>query len=161
MFPVLRPILNKGGAGRYVSREETVPRLNPLVAQYLRVLSAYDYTLPRLSGAIDATELNALMPHARTHAAKLSETVFSMGGTPPNGTDLEPGASGQGTTDAEMLHHILDLERAYHDALTEEVDSVHHQERTRAILTHVAEGSETRLEALRVLTNRLPRPARD
>ena len=161
MFSVLRPLLNKGGAGHYIDRATTAERLIPLLAQHLRLLSAYDYTLDRLSNAEARGLLKTLMPHARTHAAKLSETIFSTGATPPNGTQFEPGASGQGSTDAEMLHHVLGLERAYYDALMDEVDAVHHQERTRAILAHVAAGSEERLEALRSLTNRLPRPARD
>jgi bacterioferritin (cytochrome b1) len=161
MFPVLRPILNKGGAGHYVDRATTAERLNPFVAQHQRLLSAYDYALGRLRDGEAKARLEALMPHARTHAAKLSETVFSTGGTPPNGTAFDPGAFGKGSSDAEMLYHVLELERDYHDALTEEVDAVHHQERTRAILGHVARGSEERLEALRGLTNRLPRPARD
>jgi hypothetical protein len=159
MFPVLRPLLNKGGAGRYISREATVERLTPLVTQHNRLLQAYGYALDRLRDAAAKGQLEALMPDLRTHLAKLDETVYSLGGKAPLGTDLEPGESGRGRTDAEMLFHVLDLERAFHDALTDEVDAVHHQERTRAILGHLARGSETRLEALRGLTNRLPRPA--
>ena len=159
MFPVLRPILNKGGAGRYISREETAERLLPLVAQHNRLLQAYGYTLDRLDDTGAHERLDALMPYLRTHLAKLDETVYSAGGTPSNGTELEPGETGRGRSDAEMLYHLLDRERAYHDTLTDEIDAVHHQERTRAILGHLARGSETRLEALRTLTNRLPRPA--
>jgi hypothetical protein len=159
MFPVLRPFLNKGGAGRYISREASVERLTPLVVQHNRLLQAYGYALARLDAADARAQLDALMPDLRTHLAKLDETVYSFGGKAPLGTDLEPGETGRGRTDAEMLFHILDLERAYHDALAGEVDAVHHQERTRAILGHLAAGSERRLEALRGLTNRLPRPA--
>jgi bacterioferritin (cytochrome b1) len=159
MYPVLRPLLNKGGAGSYISRAETAERLLPLVEQHNRLLQAYHYALERLQDGAAREHLEALMPGARTHAAKLNETVYSAGGTPPLGTHLGPGETGRGDTDAEMLHHVLDLERDHHGALAEEIDAVHHQERTRAILGHVARGSEARLEALRTLTNRLPRPA--
>lgn len=159
MFPVLRPLLNKGGAGRYISRTETVERLVPLVVQHNRLLQAYGYTLDRLQDGAAKERLDALMPPLRTQLAKLDETIYSMGGKAPLGTDLEPGETGRGHTDAEMLYHVLDLERDYHQALSGEVDAVHHRERTRAILGHLARGSEARLEALRVLTNRLPRPA--
>ncbi|MDX1418646.1 MAG: hypothetical protein R3181_01660 [Rubricoccaceae bacterium] len=159
MFPVLRPILNKGGAGRYISREETAERLVPLAAQHNRLVQAYHYLIERLQDPAAREQLGALTPYLRTHLAKLAETIFSMGGTPPNGTDLEPGETGRGTTDAEILFHTLGLERDYRDALADEIDAVHHQERTRAILGHLRDGSETRLETLRSLTNRLPRPA--
>lgn len=159
MFPVLRPLLNKGGAGRYISREETVKRLLPLVEQHNRLLQAYHYTVERLQDGAAKEQVDALMPRLRTHLAKLDETIYSAGGTPPLGTHLRPGETGRGRTDAEMLYHVLDLERAFHDALTDEVDAVHHQERTRAILGHLARGSAERLEVLRTLTNPLPRPA--
>lgn len=159
MFTVLRPLLNKGGAGHYISRRETAERLLPLVVRHNRLLQAYGYTLDRLHNHDARGRIEALMPALRIHLGKLDEAVYSAGGTPSLGTHLEPGETGHGTTDAEMLFHVLDLERAYHGALADEVDIVHHQERTRAILGHLAAGSETRLEALRTLTNRLPRPA--
>ena len=161
MYPVLRPVLGRGGAGHYIDRAETVERLLPLVDQHQRLLLAYDYTLSRLHDAEGKERLMALMPYARTEAGKLSETVFSLGGTPSNGTQFEPEAFGTGSTDGEMLHHVLEMERDYHEALTDEVDAVHHQERTRSILQAVAKGSGARMEAIRQVTNRLPRPARD
>ena len=159
MFPVLRPLLNKGGAGHYISREETAERLVPLITQHNRLLQAYGYTLPRLRHDHARQRIEALMSDLRLHLAKLDEAVYSAGGKAPLGTDLEPGETGRGATDAEMLFHVLGLERSYHAALTDEVDAVHHQERTRAILGHLARGSGERLETLRTLTNRLPRPA--
>lgn len=161
MYPVLRPILGRGGAGKYITRAESVERLLPYVPMHHRLLHAYDYTLERMRDDAGKERLLALMPLARTEAGKLSETIFSLGGTPSNGTNLEPGETGVGSADAEMLHHVADMERAYHDALLEEVDAVHHQERTRSILQAVATGSAARLEAIREITNRLPRPARD
>ncbi|MCH7976870.1 MAG: hypothetical protein IIC18_10030 [Bacteroidetes bacterium] len=161
MFPVLRPILNKGGAGRYATREETAERLNPLVRSHHELLLAYDNALANLDDGDARALLDALMPRARTESGKLSETVFSMGATPPNGTDLEPAGSGSKETDAELLYRVLNLERDYCETLAGEIDAIHHQERTRAILKVVRDGSEARLEVVRSLTNRLPQPARD
>lgn len=161
MFPALRPILNKGGAGRYATREETAERLIPLVRSHHELLLAYDNALANLDDGNALALLDALMPRARTESGKLSETVFSMGATPPNGTDLEPAGSGSRDTDAELLYHVLNLERDYCETLSGEIDAIHHQERTRAILKVVRDGSEARLEVVRSLTNRLPQPARD
>ena len=160
MFRVLRPILNKGGAGRYATREESVVRVNPLVRRHHELLQAYDVALANLDDFDVTAQIVALMPRARTESGKLSETVFSMGGTPPNGTDLEPANADSPATDAELLHHVLNLERDYCEAVTNEIDAIHHHERTRAILKVVKDGSEVRQETVRTITNRLPQPAR-
>lgn len=161
MFRALRPILNKGGAGRYATREESAERLMPLVRQHHELLHAYDEVLGNIDDAEIKASIESVMPRARTESGKLSETVFSMGGTPPNSTDLEPASSNSTHSDAELLYDVLNLERAYTEAASEEVDAIHHQERTRAILKVVTEGSEARQEVVRTITNRLPQPVRD
>ncbi|MDX1438450.1 MAG: hypothetical protein R3284_00970 [Rubricoccaceae bacterium] len=153
MFPILRPILNKGGAGYYISREETVRRLNPIVAKTHELQEAYNEVLPGLDDDL-RTQVEAHMPKARMLLGKIAETVFSAGGTPPNGVDIEAAAD-------TSLFDVLDLERGYRETVHEEIDAVHHQERTRAILKAVVQGSDDRLETLRAITNRLPQPARD
>ncbi len=160
MFRVLRPLLNKGGAGRYATREASAVRLNPLVRRHHELLKAYDVALANLDDADVSVMIDELLPRARTESGKLSETVFSLGGTPPNGTDLEPASADSLASDAELLHRVLDLERDYCDAVANEIDAIHHQERTRAILGVVKEGSETRQEVVRTITNRMPQPAR-
>jgi len=160
MYRVLRPILNKGGAGRYATREESGVRLNPLVRRHHELLHAYEFALANLADGDARALLDALMPRARTESGKLSETVFSMGATPPNGTDLEPAGSGSLETDTELLYRVLNLERDYCETVTSEIDAIHHQERTRAILKVVRDGSEARLEVVRGITSRLPQPVR-
>ncbi len=160
MFSVLRPLLNKGGAGRYATREETIERLIPLVRSHHELLNAYEEVLANLDDSEATDEIQKFMSRARTESGKLSETVFSMGGTPPNGTELEPASSSLTETDAELLHNVLDIEREYCTVVTNEVDAVHHQERTRAILGVVRDGSEARQETVRTITNRMPQPAR-
>lgn len=160
MYAFLRPFLNKGGAGLYISRRETAERLRPFQARHLRLVRAYADGLARLSDPAVAERLRAWMPAVRTEFAKLNETIWSAGGGAPYGTDQEPGQFDPGRTDAERLFNLLETERAYHDALTEEMDAVHHQERTRAILTATAAGSEQRLDGLREVTSRLRPPAR-
>lgn len=161
MYPVLRPLLNKGGAGRYATREETIERLNPLIRLHHMLLRSYDDTLAGLNNVGAREQVEMLMPRARTQSGKLSETVFSLGGTPPNGTDFEPTCLMPTRSDNELLHYVLDLERDYSEVVSEEIDAIHHQERTRAILKVVKDGSEVRQDVLRSIAIRLPQPARD
>ncbi len=158
MYAFLRPILNKGGAGLYISRAETAERLRPLQLRHLRLLRAYDDALARLADRALAGRLGALLPDARTELAKLNETVHSVGGAAAYGTAYEPGQFDPGRTDEERLFNLLDEERDYNAALAEEMDAVHHQERTRAILTAVGNGGAKRLDALREVTSRMRRP---
>ena len=70
----------------------------------------------------------------------------------PNGTDLDPTTFHlPGDTDADRLRLLAEMEGDYHDGLVAEVDAVHHQERTRAILNAVAKGSAARRGLLREL----------
>lgn len=153
MFPILRPILNKGGAGLYITREETVERLNPIVSAAHELCEAYNVVLAGADAEV-VDHIQPFMPKMRTLLGKLCETVFSAGGVAPNGVDVEAPAD-------TSLFDVLEREREFHKVAKEEIDAVHHQERTRAILKAVVAGSEERLEAVRFITNRLPQPARD
>ncbi|GAB5534777.1 MAG: hypothetical protein Rubg2KO_10260 [Rubricoccaceae bacterium] len=149
MFPALRPILNKGGAGRYISREESVERLQPMVVHQLDLVYLYDSAVSRLADSPAKTRLVSIMPNLRTELSKLYETVYSLGGTAPTGVERDALATDPGETDAERLGALVDAETAFGEALREEADAVHHQERTRAILLHNADASSSRLSVLR------------
>lgn len=157
MFPVLRPFLNKGGAGHYISREASVERLQPLVEKHLRLLYAYDGILAQMADGPTKERLSALMPYVRTELSKLYETIFSLGGSAPTGVAMEPGSVTFGGSEANQLFALVEEERAFGKAMREEVDAVHHQERTRAILNHNADASGSRLDVLREITSALRR----
>lgn len=152
MFPVLRPILNKGGAGHYISREASVERLLPIVADQLGLLRDYDYVAKRMeaSGARQKME-EVVLPNIRTELNKLYETVFSLGGSAPTGAELDWKASGLDGSDGEMVGELLARDKALGDTLREEMEAVHHQERTRAIIGHNAAKSADRINMLRGL----------
>jgi hypothetical protein len=154
MYAALRPFLNRGGAGYSISRKETAERLRPHVDRGLDLLKAYSAALPRLRDREAAGRLDALLPYFRTELSKLYESVFSVGGTAPTGVDVAFGEGDPGGGDGAVLRALVERERAFHEALTEEVDAVHHQERTRAILKAVALGAQGRLDALRELAGR-------
>ncbi len=152
MFPVLRPILNKGGAGYSISRAETIERLTPHVASGLELLRSYSAAVPALRDQEASERIEALLPYFRTELGKLYETIFSAGGTVPTGTEIDFDAPA--STEANPVRVLLDRERQFQRGLSEEIDSVHHQERTRAILKSVAAGSKGRLDLLRELAGR-------
>ena len=163
MFSALRPILNKGGAGHYVTRAESAERVMPVAERHIDLFEAYRGVLgegtagdPAGLAAGPARErVQALMPFLRTEIAKMSETLLSYGATPPSGMGRTPEALGE--TDAERLFTLAGRERDFGAALRAEVDAVHHQERTRAILGHNAAASDQRLDVLRDLTAGLRR----
>ncbi len=157
MFPALRPILNKGGAGRYISREMSVERLRPLSDRHLDLLQVYDRELAALPAGPATERVTAMMPYLRTETAKMSETILSLGGATSTGAGREPLAPVPGRSVRQRVEGLLDAERDFGTALRDEVDAVHHQERTRAILTHNAEASDTRLDLLRGILADLPR----
>ena len=148
MFPALRPILNKGGAGRYISREESVERLKPVAERHLDLLQTYEAALARMADGPAKERVEAMMPYLRTETAKISETILSLGGAPPTGAGREALAVVEGS-DRNRVQGLLDAERDFGGMLREEVDAVHHQERTRAILGHNAEASTSRIDLLR------------
>ena len=151
MFSALRPILNKGGAGHYATRAQSAERVLPVAERHLDLFEAYRGAVAGLAPGADRARVEALMPFFRTEMAKISETLLSYGVAPPSGLGREP--DDLGATDAERLLTLADRERAFGAALRDEVDAVHHQERTRAILEHNARASDQRLDVLRDLTS--------
>ena len=155
MFQALRPILNKGGAGHYATRAESAARVMPIAERHIDLFEAYRGVLAALPPGEARDRIKAFMPLYRTEMAKMSETLLSYGVTPPSGVGRAP--ADLGTTDAERLLTLTDAERDFGSSLRTEVDSVHHQERTRAILGHNAAASDRRLDVLRDLTSSLTR----
>ncbi len=158
MYNVLKPILNRGGAGYSMTRAESAAALNPLVEQHSRLILAYDAALRHLAERDLAARLGEGMNRLRTELAKLKETVLSLAGTPPNGVRLDPEVH-LGDTDAEIVHRLDDLERGYRDALTDALDLPHQQLRTTAILENNLKGSDARLGTLHPFATRMRRPA--
>ena len=157
MYPLVKSVMNRGGAGRSMTRQESVDVLIPLVRQHQNLLHAYDAAIRHLGDRDLAAHLNEGMNRARTELAKLKETVFSLAGTPPNGTGLDPDLR-LGNTDAEIIHALDDAERAYRDALNDTLGMAHHQLRTTAILENNITGSEARLGVLHPIVTRMRRP---
>jgi hypothetical protein len=154
MYRFLRPVLNKGGAGRSATRQETVDALNPLVERHAVLLVTYDAALRHLSDRRLAEELEPGMNRLRAELGKLRETVLSNGGTPPNTVGLQARVTAD--SDRGVLEAVESAERDYRQSLRDALTYPHHQIRTEAILNNNLTGSEERLGRLRPLVDRAP-----
>ena len=159
MYPLLQPIFNKGGAGRSMTREESVEALSPLVREHQKLLLAYDTAIRTLRDRDLAAQINSGMNRARTELAKLRETIFSLGGDTSNGVDLDTDVR-LGDSDAAIVHALDDRERAYRDELQRTLKLSHHQMRSIAILENTVKGSNARLDTLYPYVTRMRKPER-
>jgi len=139
-------ILQKGWAGRTISRPETVERFNPIIRIMSELMYAYTASSDRVS-ATTGPDWNAALKTLRADIGKMSEVVFSNGGVAFSGTELETRDFDFGDAWAERLaSREADLARA----LKEELD-IEHQMRSRAILGVVSANHEERVRLLRSL----------
>jgi hypothetical protein len=155
--PIKEALLGRGWAGKTITRAETVERLNPLLLQFLKLNHYYQYVIRSHSDAAVTEALKRVQKTARADVGKLSESILSAGGTPENGTDLEPETFTLGNDELEMLYQLEDLETEFRDALTHERKEVEHQMRTRGILEALKSNSSERLELLGDLIDRAQR----
>lgn len=143
-------LLNKGWAGKTLSRQETVERINPLIRRHHELNRSYDFAIGHLDDRAASEQLNTFQKTARADVGKLSETVLSAGGVSYNGTDLEPEAFDLGSDDAAILRELARIESEFADMLNDELE-LEHQIRTRAILGAVLLNTRTRLDYVRGL----------
>ena len=150
-------LLQKGWAGKTISREETIERFNPLIRQHIILNRYYDAAIRDIDNEdVRATFANQLRT-ARADVGKLSETVFSCGGVAYLGNDIDPDTISAGSSRDEIYFTLFDMEQKLLDAITGE-ESVEHQMRSRAILGVVHSHSAERLNFLEDATRKLHRP---
>ena len=151
-------ILQKGWAGRTLSREETIAQINPVIKQHMALNHAYNHVIAHCTEQDVTAHLAGFQRTARMDVGKLMETVFSCGGVAYNGVDMEPGDFNLGTDNDEMLFQLLDREQAFREALAQAL-ALEHQMHTRAILTLLHTNSQERYDYLKVNTKRRRRKA--
>lgn len=152
--PIKEALLGRGWAGKTLSRAETVERLNPLLLQFLKLNHNYEYVVRSHSDAAVKEALQRVQKSARVDVGKLSETILSCGGSPENGTDLEPEDFHLAEDDIEMLQELKSLETDFNDVLSNERGQYEHQMRTRGILEALKSNSTERVELLGDLIER-------
>jgi hypothetical protein len=139
--------LQKGWAGKTISRSETVDRINLIIRQHTVLNRSYDAAESALSDFTIASLIPEMQKRARMNVGKLAEVVFSNGGVAYSGTDIEPSTIRLGSSDGQILRALEDLERGLLNSIREESGVEHHM-RTRAILKAAETDSAARLEAL-------------
>ena len=154
-------LLNKGGAGRSLSRHESAERLDAVLRRHLELNYAHADVIRRVDEVDVARQLEHFQKKARADVGKLRETMYSFGSVAYTGTDLEPDDFHLGDGD-EMLFGLLDREQGLIDLVEGELalKGPGHQIRTKAILNHVLTNSQERLNYLKGLTRSRRRPAK-
>jgi len=152
--PIKEALLNRGWAGKTLSRSETVDRLNPLIRRHIELNHHYGAAIRHCDDERVTDVLERLQKTARADVGKLSETVLSCGGTPYNGTDLEAEDFTLKGSVLNLFDELHDLETDFNEALADELD-LEHQMRTRGVLEAVKSNSQDRLDALKALHRRL------
>jgi hypothetical protein len=152
--PIKEILLNRGWAGKTLSRSETVDRINPLIRQHIELNHHYEAAIRHCDDDRVADVLKRLQKTARTDVGKLSETVLSCGGSAYNGTDLSPEDFTLKGSLSELFEDLHDLETDFNDALADELD-LEHQMRTRGVLEAIKSNSQDRLNALAALQRRI------
>lgn len=146
-------LLNKGWAGKTLSREETAARLNPVIRSHCALNHSHEYAARSLEDRDAAGKLSTLQRTARMDIGKLSEVVLSAGGVPFNGTEMEPEDFNLGKCDSDIVAALRNLESDFKKLLHAEL-GMEHQMCTRAILDVVLKNTHVRLEYVRKLVLR-------
>lgn len=152
--PIKEALLNRGWAGKTLSRSETAERLNALIEQHVKLNRYYNSAIRSYDDPRVGKVLERLQKTARTDVGKLSETVLSCGGTPYSGTELTAEDFELDGDALDTLDRLSDLETDFNRAVAHELDEVEHQMRTRGILAAVKSNSSDRLDALDALQRR-------
>ncbi len=142
--------LNKGWAGKTLSRAETATRINPLIRAHCALNHSHEYAVRALENREAADELAALQRMARMDTGKLSEIVLSAGGAPFNGVSMEPEDFNLGKSDREIAQALGELEGEFEQLLRNEMET-EHQMHTRAILSAVLTNTRNRRKYVRKL----------
>jgi hypothetical protein len=150
-------LLGRGWAGKTITRAETVERLNPIVKQHIVLNHHYEAARRTLDQSAFTQALGAMQRTARMDVGKLSETIYSAGGSAYNGTDLEPDDFDLGDDGLEVLNTLIEMERDFKNTVQSDREEIEHQIRTRAILELVASNSHDRLKGLEKMKSQLAR----
>jgi hypothetical protein len=138
-------LLNRGGAGKSMTRHETGERLSGLIQQLIQVVAGYD----RLAGLFEESQRQRIeerQRHSRSEIAKISELILSTGAVPPrelSGDAVLPSADSA----VEALEALMEVERTFAGAVKDE-RKLPHQLRTRALLEELSSNTEKRIDML-------------
>ncbi len=134
-------LLNKGWAGRTISRAETVDQLNPHIQAMSNLLYAYNLMEDNDIDSFDEASMGEHIRVLRMDIGKMSETIASCGGISLRSP--ERSLVGESTE----WSNIIASEKALQKMILAEQE-IEHQMRTRAILSKIAENTDLRIQQL-------------
>jgi hypothetical protein len=138
-------LLNRGGAGKSLSRAETADEISKIMRSHIALISAYGSFAGLLDKPSEIDQVHQLQKEHRDDLAKLSEIVLSAGGVPPRE------ASGSFGSDLDsLLRGVSEAERGLRDEIREQLKLKHHL-RTVAVLEHDLANTERRVGLLQDL----------
>ena len=135
-------VLQKGWAGKTISRAQTAERVNELIRPLIDLMHLYNGSLSASGSNSGVSDMQRAMPVLRADIGKLTETVHSCGAVAYSGTDLS--ASSYSVQESHWAA-VLEREIAYASVVSDE-KAIEHQMRTRAILANVVANSDHRQE---------------
>ena len=145
---MLNPVLNKGGWGLSLARADSVETLQPILRAHYQQLNAYEFARQQAGNGFPDRVESALRT-LRTDIGKIAETILSFGGVPYNGTDIDPGATGDTSVPpAERIERLDASERELYGLIDEGMNKPQ-QIRTLSTLKLLRNHSDDRLAILR------------
>jgi hypothetical protein len=146
-------LLNKGGAGKSLTRSQTASDVSKLMTGQIELLGAYGALIAAVGNDSDlAKSLGALEKELRDEIPKLSEIILSSGGVPPRKADQPTG------DDVEsFLRAVNDGERSMRSDLEEQLKLKHHI-RTIAVLNTILANTERRIGEIQTVAQQLRVP---
>jgi len=141
-------LLNRGGAGKSITRNETAEAMGDLVRPLTSIVRTYERLAENVGDDQAAGKIAASQNRTRSDVAKLSEIILSTGGITPR--DAEPLSS---SDDPDTLIRALNAaERGFRDSLEESLKMKHHY-RTIAVLETLHKNTEERIRLVRELAH--------
>ena len=132
-------LLNRGGAGKSLTRGQTVAEMSKLMIRHIELLRTYDTLIESIGDGSTADELKTIQKENRADIAKLAEIILSSGGVPPREGGLLAGQEPQ-----TLIRSVNDAERELRSDIEQQLEHKHHM-RTLAVMEMLLENTERRL----------------
>lgn len=139
-------LLNRGGAGKSITRQETAEAMNDLVRRLISIMRTYERLSVAIADVDAGLQIDAMQNRTRTDIAKLSEIILSTGGVTQR--EADPVSSGEDPD--QLIRALNEAERSFRDALEESLKLKHHY-RTIAVLETLHKNTDGRIALVREL----------
>jgi len=145
-------LLNKGGAGKSLSRARTAAEMSTLLIRHIELLRTYDMLIQSLGEGDAADRLREQQKDNRADIARLSEIILSAGGVPPREGLLLGGNDQSG-----LIKSVNSAERELRRDIEEQLEQKH-QLRTVAMMEGLLANTERRIGFVQQMAHRYSVP---